>query len=332
MKKKIYFPFINGLAGGDVYFDLLAKSLDTSLYTYKIEKFSYFEILLRELKIHHPSKCDLVHTTDETGSNFFIKNKPFVVTCLHSPLDNYYYKYCSTKQKLFYKFYLYRAMKKSFSKANKIIAISEYTKKSIEKTFAHLDVKVIYNGIDINKFKPKSNNRHDGKIRLFFVGNLIKRKGADLLPLIIERLNKNFELYYTSGLRSKKTFKQELMFSLGKLDEKELIKEYQKCDILLFPSRLEGFGYAVAEAMACGKPIVTTNCSSLPELVINNKGGFLCEIDNVNNFVEKIKTLSENKYLMKKMGQFNRRRIVEKFNLKKMGKEYKQLYDELLRG
>lgn len=330
MTKYISFPFIRGYAGGDVYFSRLIQTLEKYHYGCRQEGYTYLEIFLRKIIKKKLPEINLIHTTDETGDVFFTDNIPFLVTCLHSPFDDYYQKYCSIQQKLFYRLYLFLAMRKSLSKANKIIAISEYTKKSIQQTFGkNHDVTVIYPGVDTNKFKPKINNRNDGKTRLLFVGNLIRRKGADLLPRIMKELDDSFELYYTSGYRTNKVYKQNRMFPLGRLSENELIGEYQKCDILLFPSRLEGFGYAVAEAMSCGKPVITTNCSSLPELIINHKGGFLCEIDNVNNFVEQIMTLSENKNLIKKMGQFNRRRVMEKFNLKRMGKEYKQLYDEI---
>lgn len=330
MKRKIFYPFINGNAGDSVYINRLTKSLNPKIFDYSIKNYSYFDIYIKNLKQSNINDFDLIHTIDETGDNFYKKNKPFVVTCLHSPFDNYYYKYCSIKQKLFYKFFLYNAMRKSFVKANKIIAISEYTKKSIQKTFGPLDIQVIYNGIDTDKYKPKRNESHKGKIRLLFVGNLIKRKGADLLPRIIEKLNDRFELYYTSGLRTKNQFNQKRMYPLGKLSEAKLIEEYQKCHIFLFPSRLEGFGYSVAEAMACGKPVITTNCSSLPELIINKKGGFLCERDNINDFVNKIQFLSLNKYVTNKMGLFNRKRIMQKFNIKNMEKKYEKLYDGLL--
>ena len=82
----------------------------------------------------------------------------------------------------------------------------------------------------------------------------------------MEKLDDSFELYYTSGFRTAKVFNQTRMVPLGRLNEKELINEYQKCDILLFPSRLEGFGYSVAEAMACGKPVITTNKFIRPPL------------------------------------------------------------------
>lgn len=71
------------------------------------------------------------------------------------------------------------------------------------------------------------------------------------------------------------------------------MKNWWKCIIFvisfyLLLSRLEGFGYAVAEAMACEKPVVCTNGSLLPELVVDQKSGFLCEQDNVSDFVKKL--------------------------------------------
>lgn len=333
MIKKIHFPFIRGFAGGDIYFDRLTQALDTNHYRYEKDEYSYLKVFFKNFfQISNP-KADLIHTTDETGSAFHANNIPFIVTSLHLPFDNYYWKYCSLKQKLFYKYWLYAMIKKSFSNADVIIAISKYTKQSIEHTFGrNFNLHVIYPGVDIHVFKPGITRKEDHKVRLLYTGNLIKRKGIDLLPRIMSILGEKYVLYYTSGLRESipRQFNLSNMVPLERLSEEELIKEYQKCDILLFPSRLEGFGYSVAEAMSCGKPVITTNCSSLPELVINNKGGFLCEIDNVADFIEKIIMLSKNKCLMEIMGKFNRRRIIKKFNLKKMRDEYQQLYNKFI--
>jgi glycosyltransferase involved in cell wall biosynthesis len=110
----------------------------------------------------------------------------------------------------------------------------------------------------------------------------------------------------------------------------DLVGLYNTCDILLFPSRLEGFGYAVAEAMACGKPVVCTNGSSLPELVIDQTGGLLCKQDNADDFVDKVKALGGNEQLRQAMGKFNRERIVNNFGLAQMGASYARLYRQFV--
>ncbi|MCX8015054.1 MAG: glycosyltransferase, partial [candidate division WOR-3 bacterium] len=73
-----------------------------------------------------------------------------------------------------------------------------------------------------------------------------------------------------------------------------------------------------------------TNCSSLPEIVTNGENGFLCEMDNVADFVDKIRFLADNPKMREEMGIRNRQKIVEKFNLEKMGKEYNELYKKVL--
>jgi len=224
---------------------------------------------------------------------------------------------------------LKRYVKRSLSVVDKIVAVSNYTKQSVTKTFGDFDIEVIYNSIDTKKFRPLK-IRVGNKMRIFFAGNLIKRKGADLLPKIMEKLGEDYVLYYTSGLRTKRIFRQKNMFPLGRLSEKELIEEYNKCDIILFPTRLEGFAYVVAEAMACGKPVVTTNCSSLPELIENGKNGYLCEMNDINDFVEKIKILWENRELREKMGKANRKKVLEKFSVDRMSSEYVKIYEGLL--
>ena len=116
------------------------------------------------------------------------------------------------------------------------------------------------------------------------------------------------------------------MICVGRLKLSELVRMYNLIDIFITPSRLEGFGYTVAEAMACGKPVVATNISSLPELVINEKGGFLCDIDNIQDFVSRINYLSDDENLRRRMGRFNRERVNNFFSLDRMGKEYINLY------
>ncbi len=101
-------------------------------------------------------------------------------------------------------------------------------------------------------------------------------------------LGQGYILFYTNGLRRRGIFDEPNVISLGRIGREKLVELYNFCDILLLLSRLEGFGYAVAEAMACEKPVVCTNGSLLPELVVDQKSGFLCEQDNVSDFVKKL--------------------------------------------
>jgi hypothetical protein len=97
------------------------------------------------------------------------------------------------------------------------------------------------------------------------------------------------------------------------------------CDIL--SARRHGY---VGEAMACAQPIVCTNASALPELVLDEKGGFLCRLADVDDFVERIRFLGARPALRQSMGEFNRQRIENHFTMAQMGMASATVYQSLL--
>jgi len=260
---------------------------------------------------------------------------PLVVTehlVVHDPA----YNSCRTlPQKIFHR-WIYRCERKSFAAADAVVCVSEDTKKNLEKTFGYADARVIHNGVDVDLFSPKDIDRQtlnlpENKTVLLFAGNLSRRKGADLLPSIMKMLGDDFILLTTSGNRNQSQNTIPHSRDLGHLNLQQLIDAYNLCDIFLLPSRLEGLSLATLEAMACGKPVVAFNCSSFPELVVDGKGGFLPEKDNVEETVERIRYLSREPDLVQKMGSFNRKRVLENFTLSRMTGDYLKLYQSLLR-
>jgi len=330
---RILFPFVKGGSGSDVYFDTLsyvmnASGCQTNTRIYP-QFFQFFPFLIRPRP--DVRDYDVVHSNAECAFAFTSRSKPLVVTVHHLVFDPILKKHSSIGQKIYYKL-LFHYTKRSLRLADSIIAVSENTKRETERIFQIDNVTVIYNGIDTETFRPSPSrgDPYPGKIKVLFVGNLTKRKGADLLPKIAEKLDDRFLILYTSGLRTNRRFMNEKIIPLGRLDPSQLIETYNLCDMVIVPSRLEGFGYAAAEAMACGKPVVATRGSSLPELIVDGQGGFLCEMDNVDDFVEKIGVLTEDPILRKQQGEFNRQRAVDRFSLQEMGNRYRDFYSSLL--
>ncbi|MEO0076612.1 MAG: glycosyltransferase family 4 protein [candidate division WOR-3 bacterium] len=331
---KIQYYTLTGKSGGDVYFNLLMSSQkrlnNTVCHQSYHRNWSFFPYLLKPfIKIN--SECDLIHSNAEYGF-VFKQNCPLIISVLHiidEPLKKYYLTF---SQKKYYSLML-SYIKQSLKMATFVVAISKASEQTVKKLYDIPKIQTIYCGIDTDVFKPITipQNPYFNKIKLLFVGNLTKRKGVDLLPKIMEKLDNRFLLFYTTGLRTPKViFSDRRLIPLGRLSTDELVYWYNLCDICLLPTRLEGFGYAIAEAMACGKPVVTTNCSSLPEIVSDGENGFLCEMDNVADFVDKIRFLADNPQVREEMGIRNRQKIVENFNLEKMGKEYNQLYKRVI--
>ena len=120
------------------------------------------------------------------------------------------------------------------------------------------------------------------------------------------------------------------MTFLGRVGEKGLVEEYQRCDALLFPSRWEGFGYTVLEAMACGKPVISTNASAIPEVVLNGETGILCNADDASAFATACRHLRATPSLCHSMGTAGRRRALDLFSESHLTEKYLDLIDRLL--
>ena len=334
---KVYYPVIANYSGADVYFQNLAKGIgacgaqpELRFYPHLLEflPYSLLKMFLRPAR-----NCDLVHSKAEYGWLFASTGKPLVVTLAHSVFDPAYQQYKKPWQRLYHDWKLADNIARSLAVAARVVTVSRFSQQRIAEKFGRHDVRVIYNGVDENFFRPLWPDARctDKPIRLFFAGNLTPRKGADLLPRILTRLGEDFVLEYTSGLRTHaRSLRAANLRPLGYLSATALVEAYNRCDIFLFPSRLEGFGYPVAEAMACGKPVVATNYSSLPELVDEGLGGFLCPRDDVDAFVERIRQLAVEPARRACMGAYNRAKVEQVFSLRQTIDNYWKLYQELV--
>ncbi len=329
----VIFPVIKSSSGSDIYFTLLHNALKKQgVYSeivwldYRYEFIPFFaKKLWRKL-----SGFDIVHTNADYGCLFKFPNKPLVITLHHNVLDHFYQKYTSLSQKIYHFSLLKKRIQNSLFLADTCVCVSAATYNSFSRHFRIERGKatVIHNGIDVDLFKkPACCKTHKNSI--LFVGNVSKRKGADLLPLIMERLGTDYSLECIAFSPPPSAFTKENIRVTAGVSPSELVTHYNRADIFLFPSRLEGFGYAVAEAMACEKPVVCSSSSSLPELVDHGKGGMLCAPDNIDCYVENIQKLSANPDLKKHMGAYNRKKIEDTFSTDIMAKKYISIYERL---
>ncbi|MGB8275238.1 MAG: glycosyltransferase family 4 protein, partial [Alphaproteobacteria bacterium] len=219
-----------------------------------------------------------------------------VVIAHHCVFDPAFAEYKSLPQRIVHAAMVRPFERKSFLSADAVIAVSGYTADSVAAAFGIPRPRVILNGIETDFFTPGGESRtirRKDPVKLLFVGNLTRRKGADILPEIMGRLGPGYELHYTSGLRTRDPFRDlPGMRPLGRLGREQLRDAYRGADLLLFPTRLEGFGYAAAEAMACGTPVVTSNSSSMPEVVEDGVTGRLCPVDDADAFAAAVRELS----------------------------------------
>jgi glycosyltransferase involved in cell wall biosynthesis len=278
---------------------------------------------------------DIIHTTPDHAIFNARKDVPLIITFHNYVLDAYMAGHSSPVQRLHYATDLKWFTKKACQRADAITAVSRFTAALVNTELKpKKNIRVIYNGIDEQVFSPGKTGQRPGKtIKILFSGNLSRRKGADLLPGILKQLNPGIELMYTTGLRCKQRLPEHpALTCVGQVPYSEMPELYRQADILLFPTVREGFGLAAAEAMACGLPVVATDCSSIPELVVDDKGGFLCRVGDTRQFAARINELAESASLRQQMGEYNRARVEEKFTLQRMLNEYRALFEETSRS
>ncbi len=274
---------------------------------------------------------DIIHTTPDYAA-FFKRGKiPLVITFHNFVLDKEAVAHSTLLQRIHYQTDLQFFTQKALFAATVVTAVSQFTAKLVKKELGYRgNVQVIYNGVDTNTFFPKQ-KKETQLIKVLFSGNLTRRKGVDLLPLIAEKFDTNIEILYTTGLRTKKTLPAHPnLKNIGAISYSDMPKVYQDADILLFPTVREGFGLAAAEAMACGLPVVASNCSAIPELIDNAKGGFLCPVGDVKAFAEQINLLADSPKLRHEMGEYNRSKVEKLFTVQRMVNKYRELFEEVL--
>ncbi|MGZ8161825.1 MAG: glycosyltransferase family 4 protein [Methylobacter sp.] len=335
---QLWLPSTKAEAGADVYITRLKEGLKPlgyeTIQSSFPHKLQYFPWLLKGVNPPSGTKVSLASTW--AGFAFKRRNIPHVIVEHHCVFDPAYKPYRNFAQKVFHEYMLRQFEASSFKTADAIVTPSHYTANSLSQAFDINpdNITVIHNGVDTDFYTPEPSGKRttEGrKIRLLYVGNLSRRKGIDLLPQIMQQLGQDYELYYTGGLRANKLFSyQKNIHSLGRLTNEELRDEYRKADILLFPSRFEGFGYAPVEAMACGTPVVTTNCSSLTEVVKDGVTGILCPIDNVEAFSNAIKNLTQVPNKLISMGEAGHAHVNEHFSILTMAKKYLHLFNKLI--
>mgnify|MGYP000057898725 FL=1 len=173
---------------------------------------------------------------------------------------------------------------------------------------------MIYNGVEdkISKSNLKL-NWDENKINLLFVGRLDRQKGLDLFLDVYDKMKlENMHLYVigTSVLDDNLPKSTKHVTYLGWVDNKNIDAYYQACDVVIMPSRWEGFGLVAVEAMRNLKPVIASNVGALPELIKNNINGYIFDIKD-DKILKKI-LLSINKNDLQNLGKQARQIYLKK--------------------
>ena len=231
----------------------------------------------------------------------------------------------------------------NFQKAAAVHCVSEAIK--MEATYCGLDPRkawVIRPAVDPGFFHPgerlKSGN---GIFNIISTGDLIWRKGSEYALLAVRNLldqgipaqfhiigdgPEYSRLLYTIGdlnLDGK-------VLLHGRLAPLEVRNRLQEADAFLFSSLSEGIANAVLEAMACGLPVVTTDCGGMTEAVTDGVEGLVVPVRDPEAMAGALARLATDPALSSRLGQAARQRILKDFSLDRQVAKFIEMYLHVL--
>lgn len=301
----------------------------------QIYKIDFEQPLLKRLlvirRILQKVKPDIVHNhlwmASLLGSitSAFYNNKVF--NQIHNVLlvtDRPRWKLMIYKQLL----YIFRFTRCHF------VAVSNYELNALKQLgFREDRLHLVYNGIKLrNFFLAQLPHNINEPIKLLFIGRLSTEKGVKYLIDAIDQLDSdNIQLSIVGDGSLREELKSQadkanlynVQFLGFHKDVRPLIATHH---VLVLPSLWEVFGIVIAEAMAMGKPIIATNVGGIPELVIHEKGGYLCPAADPVALAKAILKLHNCPEKIAAFGEFNRLRVVEHFSLERTIENLEQLY------
>lgn len=161
------------------------------------------------------------------------------------------------------------------TEADHVICVSEWTRRDLERIYGPLraSISVVHHGVD-PRFAPGAAPLEQFPSRyLLFVGNRGSYKDADVLFRALQGLPSDIALVCVGG-GSLTSQERVRLRSLGiedrvsqtTLPDSEMASAYGNALAFVFPSRFEGFGLPILEAMACGAPVVLARATAFPEV------------------------------------------------------------------
>jgi len=233
-------------------------------------------------------------------------------------------------------------------KAHKIIVDSVHTKKDLVRTLdvSEDSITVIYGGVG-EQFQPIKNQGVLNQIKkrynikdkyLLFLGTLEPRKNIPGLIRAFHKIKNRFPDYQLviAGKRGWKF--QEIFKTVGelRLEDKVIFTGYlpgedtpllySGAQAFVYPTLYEGFGFPPLEAMASGIPVITSNLSSLPEVV--GEAGILIDPNNIDELSRTIESVLCDENLRKGLREKGLRQAA-KFSWKRCAQETLKIYQEV---
>jgi glycosyltransferase involved in cell wall biosynthesis len=257
----------------------------------------------------------------------------------------YHYEAVNNSRELLFKPFHRLLERTAYRASTLVLTISKASASSLKEKLGvpASKVRVIPLAVDLSVYQATRAIRSSQSVQILFVGGHEVRKGVDNLIQAVARLLKEGLAIHlvTVGdgpeMRALQALSEKLGVSnnveflgyLPDLGDTVLPRIYAESDMFVLPSRQEGFGFVLLEAMASGTPIIASDVSAIPEVV--DSAGILYPPNDVDALMAAIRDLAENPAKRAQLARQGRSRVEARFTWDMVLNEVIEAYEEAIR-
>ncbi len=203
---------------------------------------------------------------------------------------------------------------------DRILVNSHYSRESILRSYG-LDATVCYLGVDAEKYIDRHKPREGFVLG---IGAFVPEKNIEFVLEAVSNIsNSHPKLLWVGNVASQSYLEELKRLAVSKdvcfesrirVDDEELVSLLNRASVLAYAPRLEPFGYAALEALACGLPVVAVAEGGVRETVIDGVNGFLVE-NNPGAMAEAIERILSNPQLAKQLGVSGQNLVSERWSI-----------------
>ncbi len=220
-----------------------------------------------------------------------------------------------------------------YANADEVVLTSESQRPSVARSVPAERIRTILHGVVAGYFTPPVNrDPRAGKLRMFMLGDT--ERDHELAAQVASKLPEDRFEWRIRTISHEKSFYAGIpcVNLLPRLTDAEMLAEYRQADVLAMPMLDSAANNVLLESMACGTPVVTNRTGGVPEYVDSACNFVLSNDRKVDEWVEKLLWLEQNRDVAERMRPATRV-WAEKFDWKLIAEDYRAMYrDVLARG
>lgn len=216
--------------------------------------------------------------------------------------------------------YIIRNWLEDAKQADFVLTVSQRTRRDLIRLGIRKEIYVLPGGVNLDFFNPEEYPAPENdRFTILCASGNSAAKGFDCAK-------KAFEILRQKGAK----FNAILIgYGLQKVPHDKMPYYYSKADVFILPSLSEGLPLSIIEAMAMKKPVIGSMVGGIPELIEDDKNGFLIPPNDPESLADTLLKLYENSSLRESMGSAGREKVEREFDIRKIAPKLERLYQEM---